>query len=160
MRTGGTPRTMSVRGLMSAASVMFGAGVPKKDVIAMRARRALARVLSRRMSMSFVARGRAWNPTAYPPTTRYLTRFAFKHAMNSAKSGNIKLSLQSKTVEHALADDFDALVSRHAAPRVEGLVLVEARHRDRPPAPRTVFDVAYTALGIRPFPRGHRRSRS
>lgn len=64
IRTGGTPRTISVRGFMSALTVIFGAGVPRNEAIAVHARRAFACVLSRRTSMSFVARGRAWNPTA------------------------------------------------------------------------------------------------
>jgi hypothetical protein len=77
---------------------------------AARVRRAFAAVLSTRTPRSFVARGRAWNPTAYPPTIRYRTRWALSDAMNSSKSGNVTLSLQEEPVEDALADEVDPLL--------------------------------------------------
>ena len=104
--------------------------------------------------MSFVARGRAWNPTAYPPTIRYRTRCTFKDAMNSAKSGNIKLALHSKAVQHALADQRHALVSGHRTPWIEGLALVEAGHGDGPVAADAVLYLAHAVVRVsRCFPR-------
>lgn len=47
MRTGGTPSTMSVRGLINLAMVMFGAGVPRKSTSAARVGAAFAADLSR-----------------------------------------------------------------------------------------------------------------
>lgn len=91
---------------------------------------------------------------------RYLTRFAFKHAMNSAKSGNIKPALQSKTIHHALADELDALVTGHVAPRFERLVLLEARHRDGPAPALAVLDVAHLAGWLLSFRSTHHQRRS
>src|SRR6202142_4245086 len=43
-----------------------------------------------KISRSLVARGCAWNETAYPPTTRYLTLWALKRDKSSLKSWNIQ----------------------------------------------------------------------
>src|SRR5205807_5083848 len=55
-----------------------------------------------RISRSLVARGRAWNETAYPPTTRYLTWWAFNADKSSLKSGYTSVSLHAVKLEGQL----------------------------------------------------------
>jgi hypothetical protein len=52
--------------------------------------------------------------------------------MNSSKSGNVTLALQTEAVEHALSDELEPLFGREIEPRREIVVLVDARHRDGP----------------------------
>src|SRR5262245_38205173 len=108
MRTGLRPSTSSVRSLVSFSMVISGASVSRNETMAARARRAFANVGSISTSTSFVARGRAWNATAYPPTIKYRTRWVFSETINSTKSGNT-FSLHAQAVDQARVYGFDAL---------------------------------------------------
>lgn len=61
--------------------------------------------------------------------------------MNSAKSGNTRLTLQAEAIEDALTDEGDALVAGHLEPRI-GVILFESHHRDGPTSPDPVVDLA------------------
>src|SRR5665213_2988899 len=70
------------------------------------------------MSKSFVARGSAWTPTAYPPTTRYLTPFALNASKSSFRSLFIveSNSLECVRIDTGLPYGGEAVSDRDALP--------------------------------------------
>jgi hypothetical protein len=84
-----------------------------------------------------VKRGLAWKATAWPPTTRYLTRCAAKHANNALKSlGGLLAVLSLDPLTAQVFDDGHPLVGGELGPElaVGLLLLVEAgdlSHPDR-----------------------------
>src|SRR5437588_6205837 len=71
-----------------------------------------------RISRSLVARGRAWNETAYPPTTRYLTWWAFNADKSSLKSGYTSVSLHAVKLEGQLHYGAEPFARGQALPRL------------------------------------------
>src|SRR5580698_859679 len=76
-------------------------------------------------SRSLVARGSAWTPTAYPPTTRYLTSWAFKADKSSFRSWAIKAdSFETVSGDAQFRDGCEPVTRRNTLPVPVGLRLL------------------------------------